>query len=125
MSTIILKKLAWIRDPSVPQGQRAPGRFECPCGNVIEGVEYASTSLYTCDGCGAIYDACGWVQPAPDPATLYLERMGMSPRAYKPRCVFGQQHTWIRPPGASEDQDVCSRCGVVGSQHPLSLAVTR
>jgi hypothetical protein len=57
-----------------------------------------------------------------DPATTYLERMGMTPRPYTPRCCFGRAHEWVRPPGADECQDLCARCAVVGSEHPVSLA---
>lgn len=59
-ATIELRKLAWLRDPSVPQGQRALGRLECPCGHTIQRVEYSAARTYTCE-CGTVYTGKGWI----------------------------------------------------------------
>lgn len=52
-------KLAWIRDPDVPAGQPALGRFDCPCGNTIHGVEFGGQAV-TCS-CGRTWDGRGWL----------------------------------------------------------------
>jgi hypothetical protein len=57
-----------------------------------------------------------------DPATVCLERMGMTPKPYGPRCDFGRRHVWMRPPDSTEEQDYCLRCGVVSSLHPVSMS---
>ena len=54
-------KLAWIRDPDVPAGQPALGRFNCPCGTKIEGVSFGAPRDHQCAGCGNVYDARGWL----------------------------------------------------------------
>jgi hypothetical protein len=53
-------KVAWRRDPDVPPGQPTLGSFRCPCGEVIEGVDYASGKTYT-GGCGRTWDSRGWL----------------------------------------------------------------
>lgn len=55
-----ITKVAWRRDPAVPPGQPALGTFNCPCGEVIEGVSYASSETYT-GGCGRTWDSRGWL----------------------------------------------------------------
>ena len=52
-------KLAWIRDPSVPQGQAALGTFSCPCGTTITDVEFGGPAR-TCT-CGRTWDGRGWL----------------------------------------------------------------
>jgi hypothetical protein len=59
-----------------------------------------------------------------DPARQYLKLMGMTPKSYKARCKFGRSRLWVIPPMAGEDQSLCTRCGVVSSTHPLSLATS-
>jgi hypothetical protein len=66
MSIIEVRKLAWIRDKSVPQGQRALGRFDCDCGATIADVEHTSAIDYTCSGCGMVLDGTGWIKKAGD-----------------------------------------------------------
>jgi hypothetical protein len=53
-------KLAWLRDPSAPAGQSALGRFQCPCGASVDGVDYASGETYPCP-CGRTWDSRGWL----------------------------------------------------------------
>ena len=65
-------KLAWIRDPDVPQGQPALGTFTCPCGEKIGPVPFAGVgavlgmepvtndTIYTCS-CGLSWDGRGWL----------------------------------------------------------------
>jgi hypothetical protein len=55
-----LVKLAWIRDPSVPPGRPALGRFDCPCGARIDGVKYGSDEDHPCL-CGRVWDGHGWL----------------------------------------------------------------
>lgn len=55
-----ITKVAWRRDPAVPPGQPALGTFNCPCGEVIAGVSYASGATYT-GGCGRTWDSRGWL----------------------------------------------------------------
>ena len=57
-------KVAWRRDPSVPAGQPALGRFDCPCGATINGVDFASANDYPCQ-CGRVYDSRGWLVSNP------------------------------------------------------------
>ena len=52
-------KLAWRRNPDVPAGQPALGRFECPCGSTIRDVEFGGPSR-TCT-CGRTWDGRGWL----------------------------------------------------------------
>jgi hypothetical protein len=66
-------KLAWRRDPSVPQGQAAMGTFTCPCGGVIGPVPFGGVAeslgmsaprgpqVHACPGCGKGYDGRGWL----------------------------------------------------------------
>jgi hypothetical protein len=53
-------KLAWKRDPSVPAGQPALGRFDCVCGSTITGVEFGGPE-HTCGTCGRTWDGRGWL----------------------------------------------------------------
>jgi hypothetical protein len=53
-------KIAWRRDPSVPAGQPALGHFNCPCGNVIEDVEFGGPDNHECK-CGRVWDGRGWL----------------------------------------------------------------
>ena len=64
--TVQVTKIAWKRDNSVPAGQPAPGRFDCPCGTTISGVEFGAPETHTCTGCGRTWDGRGWLvgQPA-------------------------------------------------------------
>lgn len=55
------KKVAWIRNDDIPPGQRAPGRFECPCGHTIRGVKFGQPQSVTCPDCGTIYNGMGWI----------------------------------------------------------------
>jgi len=53
-------KVAWKRDNSVPAGQPALGRFDCPCGNTITDVEFGGPDQ-DCDQCGRVFDGRGWI----------------------------------------------------------------
>jgi hypothetical protein len=59
-----LTKLPWIRDRSVPPGQPAPGRLDCPCGNAIDGVRFGDGTGYPCGRCGRVWDSYGWLVTA-------------------------------------------------------------
>lgn len=52
-------KLAWRRNPDVPAGQPALGRFVCVCGNTIRDVEFGGPDV-TCT-CGRTWDGRGWL----------------------------------------------------------------
>jgi len=66
-------KLAWVRDPSIPQGQPALGAFTCPCGSMVGPVPFGGVAeslgmapprgpqIHTCPGCGNGYDSRGWL----------------------------------------------------------------
>ena len=54
-------KLAWKRNPDVPAGQPALGRFDCPCGNTIGEVEFAGPDDNPCGQCGRVWDSRGWL----------------------------------------------------------------
>jgi hypothetical protein len=57
---MIKTKLAWIRDRSVPAGQPALGRFDCACGNTIDGVAFGEDADHQCT-CGRVWDGHGWL----------------------------------------------------------------
>jgi hypothetical protein len=49
---------------------------------------------------------------------------GLPVRPFKPRCNFGNGHTWIAEANASDDETYqCSVCGAVSSNHPAALAI--
>lgn len=52
-------KRAWIRDASVPMGQPAKGRINCPCGQAPEST-FGQSENINCP-CGRVYDGHGWV----------------------------------------------------------------
>ena len=52
-------KLAWKRDPDVPAGQAALGRFDCVCGDTINDVEFGGPER-KCT-CGRVWDGRGWL----------------------------------------------------------------
>jgi hypothetical protein len=71
----MMTKLAWVRDPAVPQGQPAEGTFTCPCGGVIGPVPFAGVAAVLgmaaypagsnpCPLCGKVYDSRGWLVSA-------------------------------------------------------------
>ena len=62
--TTQVTKLAWKRDNSIPAGQPAPGRFDCPCGNTISGIMFADGTEHACT-CGHVYDSRGWLISEP------------------------------------------------------------
>jgi len=74
--SITCTKLAWVRDPNVPQGQPALGTFTCPCGGVIGPVPFGGVAeslgmaaprgpeVHSCPGCGNGYDGRGWLVTA-------------------------------------------------------------
>ena len=64
-------KLAWIRDPNVPAGQPALGRFDCVCGNTITDVEFAGPDNQ-CSQCSRVWDGRGWLVSEP---SLHERRM--------------------------------------------------
>ena len=53
-------KRAWIRDASVPMGQSATGKINCPCGQTPES-KYGDGNNVHCP-CGIVYDSYGWIQ---------------------------------------------------------------
>jgi hypothetical protein len=57
-------KVAWKRDPDVPAGKPALGRFDCLCGSRITDVEFGGPDR-TCDTCGRTYDGHGWIISGP------------------------------------------------------------
>lgn len=59
-------KVAWVRDPGVPAGQPAPGRFTCVCRTVSGLVPFAGPDV-TCTGCGRVWDGRGWLISGPRP----------------------------------------------------------
>jgi hypothetical protein len=52
-------KIAWRRNPGVPAGQPALGRFDCACGATIPDVEFGGPER-TCS-CGRVWDGRGWL----------------------------------------------------------------
>lgn len=61
---VIHTKLAWLRDPSVPQGETALGHFVCPCGGIIGGdycLPFGSPHTFDCAVCGLAVDGHGWI----------------------------------------------------------------
>jgi hypothetical protein len=60
-------KVAWVHDGEV--GKPSPGHFNCPCGNVISGVEYAGPDDHPCR-CGRVWDSRGWLVSEPPDGTL-------------------------------------------------------
>jgi hypothetical protein len=59
-----LTKLSWLRNPGVPAGQPALGRFECPCGATISDVQFGGPDDYPC-ACGRVWDSHGWLIESP------------------------------------------------------------
>jgi hypothetical protein len=75
--TCTTTKLAWKRNPDVPAGQPALGRFDCVCGNVIRDVEFAGPDDNPCSQCGRVWDGRGWlVSEVALPAGLKATRQG-------------------------------------------------
>ena len=68
-------KLAWKRNPDVPAGQPAPGRFDCVCGTTIQNVEFAGPDN-ECSQCGRTWDGRGWLVSDGLPAGLKATRQG-------------------------------------------------
>jgi hypothetical protein len=62
--TCKMTKLAWKRDPNVPAGKPALGRFDCVCGTSIHGVAFGGPDS-TCGTCGRVWDGRGWLVSEP------------------------------------------------------------
>jgi hypothetical protein len=59
--TFTQTKVAWKRNRDVPAGQPALGRFDCPCGSKVTGVEFAGPDVQ-CGTCGQMFDGRGWLK---------------------------------------------------------------
>lgn len=54
-------KHAWIRDQSVPAGQPARGKINCPCGGAPWSDYTPAQGDVTC-ACGEVYTWNGWIK---------------------------------------------------------------
>lgn len=59
-----ITKVAWIRESGYPQGQPAPGYFDCLCGIRITDIEFGQKENVGCVGCGRVYNGQGWIVKA-------------------------------------------------------------
>lgn len=66
--TVRVTKRAWVRDPNVPVGKPALGRFDCPCGGAPETQLHPDTGNITC-ACGTVYTWDGWIISLPPAVT--------------------------------------------------------
>jgi len=64
-------KHAWIRDRSVPPGQPAKGKINCPCGGAPETWYKQEETPITC-ACGTVYTYDGWIIDQPE--EVYIEQ---------------------------------------------------
>ena len=59
-TTFEMRKVAWVRDHSYPQGMSAPGKLNCPCGNAPLSRFSPEQGNVTCT-CGKVYTWDGWI----------------------------------------------------------------
>lgn len=119
---IEVKKLAWHRDPSVPQGQRANGSYDCTCGAIIEDVPFGGEQVHTCPGCGATYDGQGWVlSAAVEPTTEQVRAEAV--------LRVDARHRGCIPPAPAELADEYEREALhvasIARQYPWEQVVTK
>lgn len=58
---LALKKVAWIRDPEVPEGQSARGKLSCPCGKA-PWSNYKKGEPDVLCACGRVFTWDGWIK---------------------------------------------------------------
>lgn len=120
--TIEVKKLAWHRDRNVPQGQRANGSYDCPCGATIADVPFGGEQTHTCAGCGATYDGQGWLlSAAVEPTTEQVRAEAV--------LRVDARHRGCIPPAPAELSDEYDREALhvasIARQFPWEQVVTK